>query len=461
MFQALSNALSGLYAQKAALDVVAHNIANANTEGYSRQRVEMSAVAGSTTPAFFSTGGNTGRGVQVDDISRLRDAFLEARGRLETSSSGYLDRLKDMFSQIEGNFGEPSDNGLQSQLSDFWSAWDDVASNPTDPAVRSQLVEMANTLTGTFQRISTSLTRMQDDYSTQLKSQVTTLNNYSAQVAALNNAIKSSVAGGLTPNDLMDQRDAIVMKMAELAPVTVSNGEMGMVNVFINGNALVRDNRSSNVEVDTTGANTVLRLDVDGDTSTPTGPQMIFDSGDIGGLLQAINTEIPNASAALDNVANTLITTVNTQHALGLDLGGNAGGQFFDSTQTGAANITVLAALATDPSLVAARSATASGSLDGENARLMAELFNSATGPDMTYRQFINTLGVQSNAAARRAEIQTSIKQEVDQERTNTSAVSLDEEMANLIQYQHAYDAAAKMVTVVDEALRTLVDMVR
>jgi len=462
MFQALSNALSGLYAQKAAMDVISHNIANANTEGYSRQRVDMSSVAGSTTPAFYATGGVTGRGVQVDGVSRLRDVFLELRARLEHSASGNLDRMQSTYKDLETTFGEPSDNGLQSQMADFWSSWDDLAARPTDTSIRQQLIEKTNTLTTTFHRISQGITDMKSGLQQEVTAKVSDLNNYAAQIASLNDAIKASVAAGKQPNDLLDKRDLLTLKMSELAPITTFKQQLGGQDIYINGTPMVVGNKASTVEVDSSTATMKLRLDTDGDPNTTTeGPLVMVDNGDLGGLLQSINFTLPGVQTQLDGIANQLVSAVNTQHALGKDLSGTAGGQFFDATATTASTIKILGAVSADPTLIAAQTASAAGANDGENARQMAELFSMPNGPDSTYRGMISTLGVQSNAAQQRSSLQQAIKDQVDQERQNTSGVSLDEEMTELIQYQHAYDAAAKMVTTVDQAIQSLLAAVQ
>jgi flagellar hook-associated protein 1 FlgK len=462
MFQALSNALSGLYAQKAAMDVISQNIANVNTQGYSRQRVNMEAVGSSTKPAWLAKTLPVGLGVQITSVERLTDAFLTVRSRLEHSSSGYLDQMQSTYSDLEGVYGEPSDGGLQAQLANFWSAWDDVSNNPTDPSARAQLVETTNTLTDSFNRVSSDLTTLSDAYVNTLRGKVDNFNSYAQQVAALNDAIFSAGVTGQQPNNLLDQRDLLLQKMSDLGQIDVTHDDRGELNVFMNGACVVRGNTSTAVQVDTTTNPlvTTLRLDNDGDAMTTTdGPAITMTNGQFGALLESINTTLPGMQTDLDAIANNLITTVNTQHAAGYDLAGNGGADFFDHLATGAANIHIASTVAADPTLIAASNST-TGTFNGENARLMAQLASSLTGPDAGYRSLIGNLGIKSSAAQNRSTIQGNIKTQVDQSLQSAGGVSLDEEMASLVQYQHAYDAAAKMISVVDEALGTLIDSV-
>ncbi len=146
-FTGLNTALTALRAQRRGLDATAQNIANANTEGYSRQRVSLQAIGAPTTAARYSTYDGVGGGVTVDAVLRVRDAFLEARGLYEHGKQSFLLERKSVLSRIEDAFGEPSDTGLQAQLSDLWAGWGDVAKYPGNLPARAQLIQRANTLT--------------------------------------------------------------------------------------------------------------------------------------------------------------------------------------------------------------------------------------------------------------------------------------------------------------------------
>lgn len=458
MFQGLNTALTGLYAQRQALETTGNNISNANTEGYTRQRVDMQSISSSITPSFWSVANKVGLGVTIKDVTRIRDAFLESRSLQEHSSQGKLLRSQDTMATIELSFGEPGDNGLQAQLSEFWSAWDDVANNPGKPATRSGVIEQAKTLVAGFQQAASDLEDLAASSLDKLKSDVKAINAMAQNIADLNSAIQSAVNVGSSPNALLDQRDLLVNKMSDLANITVQNTDSGSVAISIGGVPIVRDNRVTPMQVDDTGASVVLRWDADGSAATVTdGTIATVTSGDMGGLMESILTTIPKYQAMLDSVANALITAVNTQHASGLDQNGNPGGAFF--TGTSAATIAVAAPVLGDPSLIAAAGA-GGGELDQENARAMAALADSSTGPDVEYREMINVLGVEAQRVNRQVDIQEGIVEAIDGARLSVSGVNLDEEMTNMIKFQRAYDASAKYLNALNEALASLLSII-
>ena len=182
MFAGLSIALSSLYAQRQAIETTGHNIANANTEGYTRQRVNLQGVGGSAVPAFYSQGNSVGRGVAVGDIERLRDAFLEIRGQQEHALDKNYTTTQSVYQRVELLFAEPGNTGLQNQLADFWSSFDDVAARPGDGAARSQLIEKSKTLTSSFNKAATDLDSLKSDNANQLKSRVAEINSMASQV---------------------------------------------------------------------------------------------------------------------------------------------------------------------------------------------------------------------------------------------------------------------------------------
>ena len=215
------------------------------------------------------------------------------------------------------------------------------------------------------------------------------------------------------------------------------------------------------MHVDDTTPPVALRFDADNDPNTLTdGVQARVDGGEAGALLDAINVTYPAYGATLDAVADNLRTMVNTQQTAGVDLNGNPGVPFFDTATVGAKNFTLNAAVAADYNLVAAGAAGA-GALDGENARLMANLVDANNGPDAQYREMINKLGIESQRSSRRVEIQGQISQQVDTSRESEAGVNLDEEQTNLIAFQRAYEGSAKVIQAIDEMTQTLISMIR
>lgn len=452
-FSGLSVGLSSLYAQRHGLETTGHNIANANTEGYSRQRVRLQAESGPVLPAYHSRWNGAGSGVSVADVDRLRDVFLESRSLQERGGDAALRGRSVVLGRVESVFAEPGEVGLQSQLSEFWSGWDDVANQPDDLAARSQLLERAATLaTGLNTAAGRVATQWTASYE-QLAATVDDVNATAAAVAQLNEGIASATRAGLRPHDLADQRDRLVQQLGTLVGVSVRQSDSGAVDVFLGGTALVRGSTAEKLQVQ--GA--------DGLT-TPAGSVSVgwardgypaAAGGATSGLLQAVNDVLPRYRDALDALAVSLRAVVDSQHAQGFDLTGAPGADFF--TGSSAAD---LAVAVTDPRAVAASDSAGSGSGDrgGSNAAAMAELSTVAGGPDELYRRTVVELGVETQTANRRVDIQAEILRQLDAAREAESGVNLDEEMTTMLAYQRGYEGAARFVTAVDEMLDTLIN---
>jgi flagellar hook-associated protein 1 FlgK len=445
-FDGLNIGLSALYAQRRAIDVAGQNIANVNTAGYSRQRAGMVADSGPIVPALFSRYEGTGQGVRSVDVLRIRDQFLEARAHQEHATGSYLDQMQVAMGRVELAYAEPSDTGLASQLADFWAGWDDIGLNPTDPAARSQLLERATTLASSFRQLDGSLADLGAASVEQLTSMVQEVNAVATRMADLNGSIRSALASGLSANDLMDQRDVLAVQLAEQVGATVRTGEDGSLDVYIGGMALVRATtvEALEVEVGPGPAFTARVAWVDDGLTAAVG-------GTAQALLETNNDLVPDQRAELATVAQQLHDDVNAIHLTGFDQNGAAGTAFF---QMGATGIEVSPAVAADPKLIAA--ASTPGAIDGSIAQQLA----TQKGPDVLYRQLVVRLGVGAQTVNRRVEVQDAILQQLDGARESEAGVNIDEEMTNLVSFQHAYSAAARYVTVVDDMLETLIGMV-
>ena len=446
-FDGLQIALSSLYAQQKALQVTGQNIANVNTEGYSRQRVDMSANAGPITPARESRYTGPGMGVTTGDTTRITDQFLQLRGYQEHAVDAGLHQSQSVLSNIEGAFDEPSDDGLSKLISGFMSSFDDVANAPDDNSARATLVQQGQTLTDGFNQLDSALATQRSSGVDELGSQIDEVNTGASQVADLNHSISSAVANGDSPNALMDQRDQLVSKLAEEVGVTVRPGDVdGTVDVFVGGTALVRGASANPLKMDvgTDPAQTVhVTWASDG---YPAGV-----SGSAGGLLSGVNDVIPRYRSGLQAVAQQLAGQINAVHSTGYALDGSTGRDFFTTDSSG--RIEVNPDIVADPTLVAA-SATAGATRDGSVAQKIADL----TGPADGYQQLVTGLGVESAGVNRKVDVQGSVVQNIDAAQQSVSGVNLDEEMTSMLQYQHGYDAAARFLTAVDQTLETLIN---
>ena len=458
----LTTALSALYAQRRGLDVTGNNIANANTEGYSRQRVELVANAGPMSPAVFSKWTGVGQGVDVAGTARLRDAFLDLRSNQEHATQGQLETTQAILGRIELGFGEPSNIGLAAQMAEFWSGWDDVANNPTDVAPRNALLERASTLATNLRGTAASLSALRTDLVDQIRAQADAVNQMARSIAELNENISTSTSAGMSPTDLLDQRDLLVSRLSNTVGITVKPTDGGGVDIFVGGTAIVRGNTAEQLRVDVEGGTVAMRWVKDGYPAQVSG-------GTMAGLIGGVNDVIPRYLAQLDSIAMRLHDMVNGASAEGQDLDGNAGGEFF--TATSAADIRLSDAVVGQPRAIAAAAMGAGGG-DGSNALRLAALaghrgsafqpgdpdYMEGDGPDMLYRGLIVGIGVETQAVNRRADIQFEITRQVDAARDAQSGVNLDEEMTNMLSYQRAYEAAARFLTAVDQMLDRLVN---
>jgi flagellar hook-associated protein FlgK len=456
-FSGLNAATTSLWAQRRAIDVTGQNIANVNTEGYSRQRAEMQAMGGSAVPAFYSTSTGIGAGVNADKVIRIRDAFLEGRGHTETANSARLTAVNETFELVEQAFREPGDTGIQSLMADMWAGWGDVANHPEDPAARGQVIQRLNTLVGGIQFSQAQMGAQWDQTRENLGVLVDDVNASAETVATLNQAIQRALQSEMPANDLMDQRDLLVTKLAEQIGATVRPGEFGVVDVMVGGISLVAGPTATKFAV--TGS-------IDPDTVTADPPRIVTagsgyavrPGGRAEGQLTALNDIIPGYRGKLDGVAADLAASINGLHTTGaFDAAGNPGTELLGPVPgpVTAKNLTVLI---TDPSLIAASSVPGAANTDNGVAKAIANLRQSTTGTDAQYRSMIVELGVQAAVADRNLGIQHVITAQVDAARESVAGVNIDEEMTNMLAYQHAYSAAGRLVTTIDEMLDVLIN---
>lgn len=447
-FYGLSVAQTGLAAQRRALETAGHNIANANTDGYSRQRVDLASISGAGSGINVGSF-SSGNGVDVVGQNRIVDQFLINRVNTERATLGQYEERQTTLSRLELSFGEPGDNGLSSQMDAFRSAWDTVAMTPEDEAARASLLQRGQAIGDSFQNLTRQFDTMSDDVLQRGAALVVEVNGKAAQIADLNLAISAAMEAGVPPNDLLDQRDQIVRQLSEFVGVSTHQGDNGHLQVNIGGASLVMGGRANSISLDdSVPGGAVLRINTSSVPLNTTG-------GRLEGLLESANVLIPDAQAGLDALAVQLRDLINGQHALGQDLDLNAGGDFF--TGTSARDFALAPAVDGNPRAVAAAVAGA-GRYDGNNAISMAELIGVTGGPDDTYRSLIANIGVAAQTANQRLDLQSELTAQVDAQRESVSGVSIDEEMAQLVAFQQAYDASARFLTTIDEMLERLIN---
>lgn len=441
----LYTALSGLNAQRRVLDVTAHNIANETTPGYHRQRVELQPAGVPTVAAVFAGPGARPAGVDAVGVTRVVDQLAEDRMMRENALQAGTRELSTALDRIELAFVEPSDQGIAAVLDEFWAGWSDLSAHPTDVPIRSQLLERGQTVVDALNRAATDLDHVQDLTRQQISDLAVEVNELTSRLGQLNAAIVGSASA---PNDLLDQRDVVLNQLAELTGAVARPGQGGAVDVYIGGRVIV----SGTIALGVTGDTGELRWAAD---ASP----VALPPSRLGSMAQIVDEVIPRYRAALDAVADRLVTQVNALHVTGLDLAGADGRNFFEpGAPVTAASIALSSDVAGHPEHIAAAAPSVTpGQFDGELARTMAALADTPSGADVAYRSLVSGLGVEVRAAGQRADIQEQVAQAATTQASSVGGVSLDEEMANLIAAQRAYEASARVLTAVDDLLETLI----
>ncbi|MCP5027986.1 MAG: flagellar hook-associated protein FlgK [Actinomycetia bacterium] len=459
-FIGLNMAVSGLLAQRARIETIGHNLTNAATPGYTRQRVELQAIRADVNPGVLTYRAVRGGGVEILGVERLTDGVLDAQVRQENSLDGFMRRRADELGRIENLIPEPSGGGLTEILDDFYNGFDELATAPQDLGIRTGQLDRAELLTSRVRQQATSLSDLRRDQFE--RSQVLTqrVNELTANVAQMNKSIVTAGATGQAPNDLLDQRDMALDELASLVDIQVHHHENLSVDVNLDGHALVRNTRSRDVaavEVPDAalGALGLARLEVQVQGSTSVSVSVV--GGELAGVLAVANVDIPDAITQLDDFAASLVGQVNALHSGGAALDGSIGLSFFDPAGLTASTIAVSADIAGQPDKIAVADPLA-GPFDGSIALDLAELADQPGGAVEIYRNFVAGVGSGTASARTQANVQGALLFEAQQLQNSQRGVNIDEEMAELISAQHAYEAAARLFTAVDEMLDTLIN---
>ncbi|MBO8142880.1 MAG: flagellar hook-associated protein FlgK [Firmicutes bacterium] len=404
-FFGLDIARRALQAQQRALDVVGHNIANANTPGYSRQVAVLSTSPAYTLPSFHSPlqAGQVGTGVQVEAIRRLRDEFVEMQLRNETESSGRWEARYEALQQVELMIQEPSDLGLRDALDQFWQSLQDLHQQPESDAARAVVRERALALTAAFQHVHKQLSDLRADLDRMVGLEVQRINSLLERLADVNGQIYRVALSGQEPNDLLDQRDQLLLELAELADIHVTVLDNRMVEVSIGGLTVVDGNRAVPLVAEPDPANGDL-LAVRWE---PTGKALTITNGRLAGILEARDQLVAGYLQDLDTLAATIIVEFNNVHRSGYTLEDPAqsGGDFF--TGTGAQDFGVHDDILQDLKKIAASASGEPG--DGGNALELARIFEQpfaglgGVSMDDYLRSFVSSVGVAPPAARHHA----------------------------------------------------------
>ncbi len=519
-FMGLEASKRGLFVQQSALYTTGHNISNANTEGYSRQRVNMQATTGYPMPGLNSPTypGHLGTGVEAGSVQRVRDSFIDQQYRQETNKLGYWQARSHSIGQMEDILKEPSDYGLAESLNKFWNSLQDLNVRPENGGARAVVVQRGLAVADSFHYMYNSIQQIRENTGTEIGILMKDTNSILKQIADLNAQIQSVEPNGYMPNDLYDARDKLVDELSTHFPVEVKRKEGGsggkalaIAEGPITISLILKDGSKINLvdgkehaQLRNSGASAsdgitptgmmtgiqVVKVASDGtETVVNTDITNLSDLGKFKSLVNAYGYSTDNSGGAgtekglfpdmlskLDKMAEAFAKEFNAIHTGGTDLEGNAGQVFFVSkdplnTTITAQNISVSQSIIDNPNLIAASDSKdlIPGNADaepgnGKNALLLAnmkfkELNDLGKVSVQTYFEgLIGQLGVDGQQAIRLEHNAGTLQQAVRERRDSVSSVSLDEEMTNMITFQQAYNASARMITVVDETLEKIIN---
>jgi len=570
-FFGLDLATRALRANQRLVDITNQNIANANTPGYSRQTAVISETLPYPIPVFRQSGeaGQLGTGVEIKEIQRARDSFIDYQYRNQVSAQGRWDARSGALKQVEAVLNEPSASGLSKVLTRYWQAWQEVANSPSDMSVRSNLLEQGRAVADAFNNTIQLLEQQQRDVDVQIQLTVDDVNNYASQIANLNVQISLIETGGMNANDLRDQRDLLVDKLSTLTKVTTVESSEGSLSVYVGGHSLVERDVVKPFGVDTNSGTFATVIWDDG-----TNAAVNLTDGKLKGLVESRDGLLQDRLDNINGLAARIIDQVNSVHAAGVGIDGVGGLNFFTGTngKDMAVSSTLTAnrvaasrmyaegagydhaagdssnavALAQLQGMLSSRSAgLARGDTVGVASVLGIDVGNAAVNdtftfqvtagnpptvevsndggttwspatytvasdqPDGTaatnniftiysptlgvrvtvtsavanshsaalaglngqtvstvgpstigdqYSQEIASIGVLASTARGQSSNQQVLVSHLERQRQEVSGVSIDEEATHLIQYQHAYQAAARVISVMDSMLDTLIN---
>jgi flagellar hook-associated protein 1 len=452
---------SALFTAQQAITVAGHNIANVNTPGFSRQQVSLAE----NRPENGSPG-QIGTGVHAESIRRSYDSFIEGQLLASRERLGEFTASSNALARLEPLFGDANNQGIGAGLNEFFGALQDVATNPNDLSARTVLLSKATALAGRFNQSAADLTAAQEFLDRQVGQTITDVNRLTSQIANLNTEIVRAESTGQQANDLRDARGVVLANLGELIEISSIEDTTGQLTVFAGrGHILVDKERTYQlVAVQDLSNNGLLDVQYDAGAGPTTSVAPVIQSGRLKGLLDVRDQTIPTLRTSLDTLASEVVTQVNQQHRLGFGLDASTNQDFFAPTGTTASTIAVSVANARQ---IAASSTAIGVPGNSANALALAGLRNRDTVAfgNVTFQEYYSTIAGSFGSAAQGADgnlkAQETLHGQLTSHRAAVSGVSMDEELANLLQYQRSFDAASRMIIVADELFQTILSLKR
>lgn len=443
LLNALSISMSALATDQAEVDVSANNLANSSTPGYARRRVVLEEQ-----PSYSSSSlGDIGRGVSVGSVQSIRDPLLDSRVQQETQQQSANQEIVNAMQSVQTLFAT-GNGGVADAMNTFFNGLQQLSTSPTDSTLRATVLTDANNLASAFQSTATQLTGTQQNLDLGVTQSVNQINQLTAQLAQVNAQLTSAQGSGLNGNDLEDQQQNLMSQLSSLIGFSVTQSSEGLTLTTANGAPLVVGGDSfalSTAVNSSTGFQDVLSAQGQVITSR-------ISAGQLGGIIQARDGQIAGVLSSLNTLATSFASAINTVNENGYDLNGDKGDAVFSVTP-GSGAAASMSVVITDPGQIAA---SASATASGDNSNLLA-MINVGTQPlanSQTPTQFLSgmvfQIGNDVSQAQSESDASSLMLQQLQSEQGSVEGVSTDEEATNLLMYQRAYQAAARVVSVVD-----------
>ncbi|HTU40736.1 MAG TPA: flagellar hook-associated protein FlgK [Candidatus Aquilonibacter sp.] len=446
----LATALSGLMAEQGAMETTTNNIANVNTPGYSRQV----PVLVTTDPVEL---GNLtfGTGVNLQSVESIRDPLLETQIQQQTQAENQYSTLASALQQTQLNFTTTTSD-IGTEITNFFNSINQLSTDPSDLSVRQGVLTAADNLATSFNTTANNLTQQQQSLDLSVVQTVGQINQLTSQIAQLNGQISTLQNSGETAGSFVDQRQQAIDQLSSLVDVSVIPTNNTLTLTTSSGAPLVSGEQNYPL---TTQANAAGLHDIYSQGNDITSQ---ITSGQLGGTIEARDQQIPALENQLDTLAAGLANAVNGVQTAGFDLNGKAGTDLFNPPPAGTTGAAAgLSVAITDPSLIAASSDGTAGS--NGNAEAMYALSNQTIidgqNPTDYYSGIVSNVGNATANASAEQSASSSILQQLNDQLSSVSGVSLDEEAANMVQYQDAYQASAQVITTINDMMYAAIQM--
>jgi flagellar hook-associated protein 1 len=446
----LDIARRGLAVYQGALDVTSNNIANASNTAYSRQR----AVLSTETPQKIA-GLVWGSGVTLSQIERTHDYLLERQIVNYNQSYSFQNTKSEILSQIETIFSEPSDGGLSSLMDEFFNSWQELSVSPQSATLRTDVVSAAENISSKVSEIYSDLDIINTDCISNFKTDISEINQLLEKIQNYNSQIYTSSSAGGSPNDLMDLRDTAISDLSKLVNINVTYTNENVAQVTIGG--VFAADTSYSAEFEYKLVNDKLTM-----VSKDSQKTVILSGGDINGVADIYNNVIPSYTKKIDSVMNALVSAVNDIHTTGYTNTDpqETGVKFFDSYSEGKLVINQDILDDSDNIAISADGTEGNGDIAVQIAEIADKELIDGETLSTTYGSFISDVGTDVTNADSLVESYDQILEQLANQKASYSGVSSDEEMTNLIIYQRAYQACSKVISIENEMLETLINLV-